>query len=144
MNRQLFDKIANGVCYDYNVTMEMLVKKDRDQIYAYPRQLIMYLAKLYNTGSESSIAKLFNRDHATVNHAFKTILNYKDTDKHKKESIEKYETKFKAYIKFTSILDEHKDEINEINNLLSLLELRYISLKNKMEQLKINAQNILV
>lgn len=142
MNKPLFERIVFNICSEYSVTIEQLKEKSRPNIYVYPRQLIMYLAAKFNIGTFTEIASYFNRDHATVSHSINTIRNYYDTDAIKRETINNYEKKIRSVIEFKSILELFSHEVNEINNEMSLLELRYLNLKERLNILTEAAKKV--
>lgn len=60
------DKIFACVYEKYNITREALVSSSRTKDIAYARKIAIYLIKKKLGLSVTSIARLFNRDHATV------------------------------------------------------------------------------
>jgi len=72
ISKKIYDEI--GV-HPFNNT------KYRGRDHVVSRQLLMYFLHNYTKISDNKIAGLLGKDHATINHALKTIENLKDTDK---------------------------------------------------------------
>lgn len=77
-----YDAITNLICNEYNLTKDELLSQGRKN--AWPRQLMTYLCYMHIDGQTLSEIgfKCGKRDHATVLHCKKKILNeceiYKD------------------------------------------------------------------
>lgn len=68
------ESIQNIVASHFNLNIHELLSPRRSRSLARPRQIAMYLAKLYTTNSLPDIGRKFsNRDHTTVIHAVKKI-----------------------------------------------------------------------
>ena len=68
------ESIQNMVASHFNLNIQELLSQRRSRSLARPRQIAMYLAKLYTTNSLPDIGRKFsNRDHTTVIHAVKKI-----------------------------------------------------------------------
>lgn len=86
--------IINIVCDYFNIPTENLALKTRKQQIVQTRQIAMYLSKKYSNASLASIGKQCgNKDHATVHHACKTIVDRLDTDKQFKAMLADIEKK---------------------------------------------------
>lgn len=84
MSIKKLDQIADIVCEKFNVDMAsiMITSKNRKHRFVLVRQMIMAKQHQHTRFSLSDIgARHFNKDHATVLHAIKTIKNLEDTDK---------------------------------------------------------------
>ena len=51
------------------------------------RQVSMYFMRQYTGLSLEGIGRYFSRDHATVLHAFRTVNNLRDTDRHFRDDL---------------------------------------------------------
>lgn len=60
------DKIIEKVCKYFEVSKNQLLGKDRKKELSYPRQICMYLLDNMLGMPNTSIGKIFNKDHATV------------------------------------------------------------------------------
>ncbi|MCE3269075.1 MAG: chromosomal replication initiator protein DnaA, partial [Burkholderiales bacterium] len=75
------DDIQKTVCEFYKIKVSELLSSKRTQIIARPRQIAMALAKELTQLSLPSIGNAFGgRDHSTVIHAQKTIVNLRKSD----------------------------------------------------------------
>lgn len=133
----MFDHICEVVCEGESVKLIDIKRKTRKLEILYPRQLIMYFAKEYKAlPTYKSIGEPFGKDHATVIAAHKVIQNYIDTDKTKREQINKYRDKLdgtEVIIKKTEIL---KDLLTELEGKISLAEQRLVSLQLNVNEIK--------
>jgi chromosomal replication initiator protein len=74
--------IMNTVAGYFNISMADLVSDKKERLYAYPRQLAMYLARLHTGLSYKEIGRSFaKKDHSTVIYAVKRIERLKAMDK---------------------------------------------------------------
>jgi chromosomal replication initiator protein len=61
------EQVIDAVCNHYNVTGDALAGSSRARVIAFPRQVVMYLARLETDASLPQIgSKLGNRDHTTI------------------------------------------------------------------------------
>lgn len=67
------EDIQNAVAKKYSVTLAQILSSERTQSIVTPRQLAMYIARIYTTKSLQEIAKVFDKTHATIIHGVKTI-----------------------------------------------------------------------
>jgi chromosomal replication initiator protein len=65
--------IKKLVCKYYRVSAKDLVSKSRKRKLVRPRQMAMYLARLYTDAPLQAIGKSFNRYHATALHSINSI-----------------------------------------------------------------------
>ena len=74
-------EIASLVEHETGISWNDMRLNTRKREIVFARQLVMALAKRYTKLTLKLIAEPFNRDHATVLYAEKTISNLCDTDK---------------------------------------------------------------
>ncbi|MGD1968916.1 MAG: chromosomal replication initiator protein DnaA [Desulfobacterales bacterium] len=67
------DVIKKMVCKYYNCTLKDMVSRSRKQHLVRPRQMAIYLSRLYTDAPLQSIGKAFNRYHATALHSIHCI-----------------------------------------------------------------------
>ena len=72
--------IQKAVAEVFGVSLEEMAGKGRPQSIAVPRQIAMYLCRKMTNASLPEIAKWFDRTHATVVHAYKTVKGRMETD----------------------------------------------------------------
>lgn len=82
-----FNEIQRVVADDYGLRMSDMTSKERPQNIALPRQIAMFLCRILTHGSLFEIASAFDKSHATVVHACKTITGRIDTDDELKHRI---------------------------------------------------------
>jgi hypothetical protein len=136
------DKIANLICDSFSIPIDNLKTPSRDGGLVYPRQIIMYIALKNKIGSLAEIGKYFNRDHATVLHAKKSIQNYKQTDKIKKDQINLFEIKFANVTVINKKLNLFMSEIDSIQKALDSVELRTTLIQEKVDVIINDLNNI--
>ncbi|MCQ2064392.1 MAG: chromosomal replication initiator protein DnaA [Bacteroidaceae bacterium] len=87
------DSIISKVCDYYNIDTESIQSKSRKHEIVQVRQISMYLAKKYLDFSTSKIgAYIGKRDHATVLHACKMVMDQIEVDKTFKSDVENIES----------------------------------------------------
>lgn len=67
------DAIKKLVCKYYGISLDEIVSRSRKQSLVRPRQIAMYLARLYTDSPLQAIGRSFNRYHATALHAINAI-----------------------------------------------------------------------
>ncbi|MBU0987261.1 MAG: chromosomal replication initiator protein DnaA [Proteobacteria bacterium] len=67
------DAIKKLVSKYYNITIEEMVSSTRKQAITRPRQIAIYLARMYTDSPLQTIGKSFNRYHATALHSINTV-----------------------------------------------------------------------
>lgn len=67
--------IKDAVCKFYGVTRPEMNSRMRDRMYNEPRQVAMYLSREMTTGSLPYIGRQFDRHHATVILAIRSVAN---------------------------------------------------------------------
>lgn len=86
---KFIDTIMKLVSNNQNIPVEYFGMKTRKREIVQARQMAMYLSCKYTNCSLATIGtKIGRKDHATVLHAKKVILNLIDTDKKVRESID--------------------------------------------------------
>jgi len=84
-----FGIIQRAVAEHYDVRLSDMSSKCRQRSVAVPRQVAMYLCRRMTRSSLPDIANAFNKTHATVLHAYKTINNRMDIDSDLKNTVVK-------------------------------------------------------
>ncbi len=88
--------ISKVVCDYFHLPVDALQAKTRKREVVQARQLTMYFSKNMTKFSLASIgAQIGNKDHATVLHACKTVINLKETDKNFRLFVDDIEKKLK-------------------------------------------------
>lgn len=88
------DKILETVSQYFKVDISTLLSAKRTRLVATARQIAMYLSKVHTHLSLSSIGDAFGgKNHATVHHACKTLVNLMETDKNLRIQIEEIQKK---------------------------------------------------
>ena len=91
------DYIGRVVCEHMNVPFDMLHSTTRKREIVQARQIAMYFSKNLTKNSLASIGQqIGGKDHATVLHACKTVLNLQDTDKRFKITLQDIAKKLKV------------------------------------------------
>lgn len=65
--------IQKRVAEQFGITTEELLSNKRNEAYAFPRHLAMYLCREFTGASYPLIAQEFNRDHSTAIYAYLKI-----------------------------------------------------------------------
>ena len=132
----MFENICKIICEGERCNLEDL-KQDTNQIdVVYPRQLIMFFAYEFKTGSNKLIGDFFGRDHATVLHARKVIRNYYNTDKVKRQSIDEYREKITGIKKVIDICETLRNQVAPINLAISEMESRLVNINLTVRSLE--------
>ncbi len=74
------DVIKKMVCRQYKISIEDMISRSRRHAIVFPRQMAIYLARLYTDQPLQTIGKNFNRYHATVMHSIGAIEKKIKTD----------------------------------------------------------------
>jgi chromosomal replication initiator protein len=72
-NHITVDRIQRAVAEHFDIRVADMTSKKRPHNIAFPRQVAMYLARALTDNSTPTIGECFNRNHATILHAVKTI-----------------------------------------------------------------------
>lgn len=88
--------IQEKVCDYYKLSVTEIQTKSRKRDVVQARQIAMYLARKYTKSSLTVIGEqIGNRDHATVLHAVKTVMDLCETDREIRESVSTIEKELK-------------------------------------------------
>jgi len=89
--------ITNGVLHYYDLSFDDLEKSSKEPIYAEPRHIAMALCYSFTKNNQSLIGQYFGgRNHATVNHAMRKVVNLSAVDREYKDVV----NKIIAYVNF--------------------------------------------
>ncbi|HNX87847.1 MAG TPA: chromosomal replication initiator protein DnaA [Paludibacteraceae bacterium] len=90
------EQIREVVCDYFKLSVDAISTKSRKLEVVQARQIAMYLSKNMTKNSLSMIGNYIGqRDHATVLHACKKVVDLMDTDKHFRKSVEEIEERLK-------------------------------------------------
>lgn len=67
------DVIKKLVCKYYSISMDQIVSSSRKRSIVRPRQIAIYLSRMYTDAPLQAIGKSFNRYHATALHSINTV-----------------------------------------------------------------------
>jgi chromosomal replication initiator protein len=81
-------QIEKLVCVYYKIDPDMLRSKSRKSIYTYPRNIYMYLSRIYTQQTLEQIGSHINRSHSTVLYASELIDHKMKKDKKLKHQIQ--------------------------------------------------------
>jgi chromosomal replication initiator protein len=81
------DGIKKVICHYFKVDPEMLQSKSRKKIYAYPRNLFVYLCRNFTDATLEDIGKSINRNHSTIIYSSEIIEKKIKTDNTVKKHI---------------------------------------------------------
>lgn len=88
--------IRDTVCDYFKLSVDAISTKSRKLEVVQARQIAMYLSKNLTKNSLSTIGNYIGkRDHATVLHACKKVVDLMDTDKHFRRNVEEIEERLK-------------------------------------------------
>jgi chromosomal replication initiator protein len=74
-NNITINTIKKLVCREYNISIKEIVSKSRKQSIVKPRQIAMYLSRMYTDSPLQTIGESFNRYHATALHSICAVEN---------------------------------------------------------------------
>lgn len=133
----IYDYIEFIICYGEALKPEEIKLETRKGEIVYARQLIMYFSVLFKAGTYGFIGeKLGGKDHATVNHALKTINNYIHTDKIRRAKIEYYKKLIEKVLLLSQKTVDLKAAMEPLEKEISALEQRCINLTLQIGFLK--------
>jgi chromosomal replication initiator protein len=90
LDRTNYSNILDIVSNYYNITTTELLSKNRKKKFVFPRQIAMYVLKDLYDLTYKKIGQIFNnRDHSTVIYSIEQISNDIQTDKDKKNDVDK-------------------------------------------------------
>jgi chromosomal replication initiator protein len=88
-NTVTIEKIQSVVTKYYELRAGDLLSRRRPQNIAFPRQVAMYLSRMFTSHSLQEIGDAFGgRDHGTVIHACKTVENMMEQDASAKRTVD--------------------------------------------------------
>jgi len=67
------DVIKKVVCKHYNIAENDIISRSRKRCFVKPRQIAIYLSRVYTDSPLEAIGKSFNRYHATALHSISTV-----------------------------------------------------------------------
>ena len=89
--------IQKAVCTYFSLSQDNMLSKSRKREVVQARQIAMYLSRQMTKDSLASIgAQIGGKDHATVLHAFNTVCDLMQTDKHFRQYVSDIEKKLKS------------------------------------------------
>ena len=139
----MYDQIIDVICNGEKITFDQINVDCRDGDLVFVRQLIMYFARKKKVGSLAVIGRRFNKDHATVLHAERSIENYIATDKEKRKKVEEYNKKLNRIKVFIEKRDELTKLIEPLKEDVALLEYRLVNIRLTLDNL-LNYTNIMI
>lgn len=90
LEKSNYNNVLDIVSVYYNISTSDLLSKKRKKQYVFPRQIAMYILKDMYDLTYKKIGQIFNnRDHSTVIYSIEQISNDLQTDKVKKNDIDK-------------------------------------------------------
>ncbi len=87
------EQIQRAVADHYDLRMSDMVSKRRPQSVAHPRMVAMYLCRELTEHSYPEIAAAFQKNHATVVHAHRTVQSRMDSDATLKRTVQSLHTR---------------------------------------------------
>lgn len=104
--------VCDEVCRHFNVTMEILGRKSREQSIAMPRQIVFYLSREFSDITLQSIGNAFRKNHGTVMHGCRKVRNRIQTDTRFAAALENLRSTVESRLK-KAAKDEQGIETNE-------------------------------
>ena len=99
VNKQMVDIIFNAVMNYYEVTEEMICSKSKKKDYTEPRHIVCALIYSFTHNNQAITGqRVGGKDHATVNHSVRNVINWYEIDKAFRDVM----NKVIAYINFES------------------------------------------
>jgi D-alanyl-D-alanine carboxypeptidase len=99
VNKDVVDIIFSAVMNYYEVTEEQMCSKSKKKDYTEPRHIVCSLIYSFTQNNQSVIGeRMGGRDHATINHSMKNVVNWYELDKPFRDIV----NKIIAYINFES------------------------------------------
>ena len=139
----MFEYIEFIICYGEGINAELVKTPTRKAEILFARQLIIYFAVKYKSGTYAVIGSLVGgKDHSTVVHSIDTIKNYIETDKLKRAKIEYYDTLIGKVLSIAKKADDLKEIFRPIEQEISDLTKKIDELRAVLAPLGEEAQNI--
>jgi hypothetical protein len=99
VNKDVVDIIFSAVMNYYEVTEELMCGKSKKKEYTEPRHIVCALIYSFTKNNQTIIGhRMGGRDHATINHSIKNVVNWYELDKPFRDIV----NKIIAYINFES------------------------------------------
>lgn len=99
VNKQMVDIIFNAVMNYYEVTEEQICSKSKRKEYTEPRHIVCALIYSFTHNNQAITGqRVGGKDHATVNHSVRNVINWYEIDKAFRDVM----NKVIAYINFES------------------------------------------
>ena len=99
VNKQMVDIIFNAVMNYYEVTEEQICSKSKRKEYTEPRHIVCALIYSFTHNNQAITGqRVGGKDHATVNHSLRNVINWYEIDKAFRDVM----NKIIAYINFES------------------------------------------
>lgn len=99
VNKQMVDIIFNAVMNYYEVTEEQICSKSKRKEYTEPRHIVCALIYSFTHNNQAITGqRVGGKDHATVNHSLRNVINWYEIDKAFRDVM----NKVIAYINFES------------------------------------------
>ncbi len=90
-DRESIKVICELVCQEFQITLDRLQSRSRQEYIAVPRMLVFYLAHHIKDLRFAAIARIFAKDHGTVIHGCKSIQDRMSVDRTFRERVERLE-----------------------------------------------------
>ena len=134
-NQERIETILEIICERYNVTYEELQQKKKDLKLVTPRMIAMSLIYSFTYNTKTSVASIFNRDHCTLIHGMKKVLNYYEVEKSYRDKVNMIidEINFKCETRFS--FENVKDAESGFRASEKLDHQYYAEFVNKARQL---------
>lgn len=80
-DKAMMDLILESISEHYSLPKEMILCHSKEAIYTEPRHIVLSLGYSLTYNSQVIVGAYFGgKNHATVNHAMKNVINWHDTD----------------------------------------------------------------
>lgn len=87
-DKAMMDLILESVADHYSLPKEMILSHSKQAAYTEPRHIVMALGYAFTFNNQDITGKYFGgKDHATVNHSLKNVVNWHETDSNFREII---------------------------------------------------------
>lgn len=139
----MFEYIEFIICFGEGITTEQVKQVTRKSEIVFARQLIIYFAVKYKTGTYATVGSLVGgKDHSTVCHSLEIINNYIETDKAKRAKIEYYDDLIGKVLGLAKKTDDLKDIFRPLEQEVSELTKKIEELRAVLEPLEEEAKNM--
>lgn len=127
-----YKEVCLSICKEEGYDYDLVTTRSRKRELVITRQLCMYFGAMFfrNKITFAALAEPFGRDHATINHAVKTINNLMFSDKLLRARVMQYTIKFeKMKTEATIITVQEEIKRNEVAHelIMRLSEMRIIA-----------------